>query len=56
MDLVTWMKLAHLPEFGLSKCHRTDEATKTRSVRAEQDGLIAGEIKCADGVGIIVDV
>ena len=56
MDLVTWMKLANLPKLSFGECYRADKAAKTRSVRAEQDGLIAGEIKCADGVGIIVDV
>ena len=35
---------------------RADEAAEARSVRAEDDRHVAGEVDRADGIGVVVDV
>src|SRR5690349_11555866 len=55
-DRVPGSELAKFPEFIV--CHNdwTNEAAETGSVGTEQNRHVAGEVHCADSVGIVVDV
>ena len=50
------LKLTDLPQLCSNDTGRTNKPTQARPVRAQYHRHIAGEINCADGVGIIVNI
>ena len=48
--------LAQLPPVAADHGDRADEPAEARSVRAEQDRGVAGEVQSADAVGVVVNV
>ena len=48
--------LTQLPAIAADHGDRADEAAEAGSVGAEQDRGVAGEVQCADAVGVVVDV
>ena len=53
---VAGRQLAELPPVAADDGDRADEAAEARPVRAEQDRRVAGEVKRANAVGVVVDV
>src|SRR4029077_461555 len=49
-------ELADLPEFRLDDASGADETAQARTIRAENDRHVAGEINRSDGIRVIVDV
>ena len=49
-------ELAHLPQLAARDDRRADEPAEARTVRAEDDRRVPGEVERADRVGDIVDV
>src|SRR5476649_3049273 len=54
--LVPSLELPQLPQISLDDSHRAHEPAQAGAVRAEDDGHVAGEVHCADGVRVVVDV
>ncbi len=55
-DAVTGPELAEFPQLRIDHHDRADETTETRSVGAEDDRHVTGEIHRADRVGVVVQV
>ena len=53
---VAGLELADLPQLRLDDRRRADEAAQARTVGAEDDRHVAGEVDGADRVGVVVDV
>jgi hypothetical protein len=55
-DAVARAELAKLPQLGIDHHHRADEAAEARTVGAEDDRHVAGEIDRADRIGVVVQI
>src|SRR4051794_2369755 len=54
--VATWHHLAELPHRSIGNAGRADEATQRRSIDAEDDRLIAGDVHRTDSVAVVEDI